>query len=79
MKNDRGFTLIEILVTITILALIILIAVPSAITISKKVKEKLFDTKISEAGDATILWAQNNPECLKRKKRKMLNGCYKML
>ena len=64
MKKDRGFTLIEILVTVTILALITIIAVPSVITINKKVKEKMFNTKMQQAEEAIILWAQNNPNCI---------------
>ncbi len=62
--NKKGFTLIEILVTISILALITIIAVPTINKVSKQTKEKLLTTKINEAEEATILWAQDNASCL---------------
>ena len=69
MKN-KGFTLIEILVTIAIIGIIILIAVPSIMAVSKSIKKRELETKkealissaeeyaknnLSEFGDATIL------------------------
>ena len=63
-KSSKGFTLVEILVTVSILALITIIAVPSVISINKKVKQKMLDTKISQAEEAVILWAQNNRNCI---------------
>lgn len=63
-KDNNGFTLIEILVTISILALIAIIAVPTIIKVNKQTKEKLLNTKINEAEEATILWAQDNASCL---------------
>ncbi len=62
--NKQGFTLIELLVTVTIMALITIITVPSIDKISKKVKENMLETKISEAEEATLLWAQSNPNCI---------------
>lgn len=62
--NKKGFTLIELLTTVTIMALIMIITVPSISKISKKVKERMLETKISEAEEATLLWAQNNPNCI---------------
>ena len=64
MKRKNGFTLVEILVTISLLSLIMIIVVPSVITINKKVKNKLYNTKVSQAEEATLLWVQNNPNCL---------------
>ncbi len=64
MKRKNGFTLVEILVTISLLSLIMIIVVPSVISINKKVKNKLYNTKVSQAEEATILWAQDNPNCL---------------
>ena len=64
MKRKKGFTLVEILVTISLLSLIMIIVVPSVISINKKVKNKLYNTKVSQAEEATILWVQDNPNCL---------------
>ncbi len=64
MKDKKGFTLIEVLVTITILALITIILVPTVLSVSKSVRQKALDTKINEAEEATILWAQDNKSCL---------------
>lgn len=62
--NKKGFTLIELLVTISILALIMIIAIPSIQGISGNIKEKLLKTKISEAKEAFLLWAQDNKNCI---------------
>ena len=64
MKRKNGFTLVEILVTISLLSLIMIIVVPSVISINKKVKNKLYNTKVSQAEKATLLWAQDNRNCL---------------
>jgi prepilin-type N-terminal cleavage/methylation domain-containing protein len=64
MKRKNGFTLVEILVTISLLSLIMIIVVPSVISINKKVKNKLYSTKVSQAEEATILWVQDNHNCL---------------
>ncbi len=61
--NKKGFTLVEILAVIVILSLLIAIAVPSSITISNKIKQKLLDEKITFIEKAAILWAQDNRRC----------------
>lgn len=62
--NKKGFTLVELLVTVTILALIMIIAIPSIQGISKKIKTKMLETKISEAKESFLLWAQDNKNCI---------------
>ena len=60
MKNKKGFTLVELLVVIVILGLLIAIAIPSGLAISKKIKQKMLDTKIEQIESAAIVWGQNN-------------------
>lgn len=64
MKNKKGFTLVELLVVITIIGLLVVIAVPSSMTISKKVKVKMYDSKIELIEQAAILWGQENKEII---------------
>lgn len=63
MKNKKGFTLVELLAVIAILGLIMIIAVPSSLSTSSKVKEKMLKTKMELANKAAILWAQDNRVC----------------
>lgn len=43
--NNRGFTLVEILATITLLGVLVTIAVPSIIYVNKNIKEKTYKTE----------------------------------
>lgn len=62
MKNNRGFTLVEIISVIVLLGLIIGIAVPSVMTASTNVKKKTLQTKIDNIEQAAVLYGQNNRE-----------------
>jgi type IV pilus assembly protein PilA len=44
--NKKGFTLVELLAVITILAIIVTVAVPSTMSISKRLKTNLYCNKI---------------------------------
>lgn len=59
MKNNKGFTLVELLAVIVVLAIIIGIAVPSAISVSNKSKVKMYKTKIDLILRAAELYAQD--------------------
>ena len=67
MKNNKGFTLVELMAVIVVLAIIIAIAVPSAITISHKIKLKMYDTKIDMILSSAKIYGQDNPAILSDK------------
>lgn len=58
MKKN-GFTLVELLAVIVILALLITIAVPNIIGISNKIKKNMFCEKVSSIESAAKLYAQD--------------------
>ena len=64
MKKSNGFTLVEILMVIVILAVILLIAAPSIISVLGTSKLKLYDEqlkKIEEAASQYILMPNSKP------------------
>lgn len=62
MKNRKGFTLIEILVTIAIIGIILLIAIPTIITVSNSIKKRALETKKQSIISAAELYAKNNSD-----------------
>ena len=64
--NKKGFTLVELLAVIVILGIILIIAVPASINISKKVKAKMYSNKIANITKSAVLWGQDNLECLQK-------------
>lgn len=61
MKKNKGFTLVELMAVIVILAIIITIAVPSAITISHRIRLKMYNTKVTMLLDSAKLYGQDQP------------------
>lgn len=57
MKNNKGFTIVEILAVITIIALIMLIAVPSVTNVIYKGKVRAYNTIISSVEAAAAAYA----------------------
>ena len=47
MKNKKGFTLVELMAVIVVLAIIIAIAVPSYAKIKKNIEEKNYKNKVN--------------------------------
>ena len=56
MKNNKGFTLVEIISVIVLLGLIIGIAVPSVMNASTNVKKKTLQTKVDNIEQAAVLY-----------------------
>ena len=64
MKNKKGFTLVEVLAVIVILAIVISIAVTSVTSIRANSLKKLLETKISNIEGSAIMYAQDNQDIL---------------
>ena len=59
MKKD-GFTIVEILGVIVVLAVIMALVIPNLTSTSSTAKQKLYETKINMIEKAAILYAQDN-------------------
>lgn len=59
MKNKNGFTLVELLAVVVVLSLIVTVAVPSTISVSKKIKEKMYCSKIDFIENAAKLYGED--------------------
>ena len=75
MKNKKGFTLVELLAVITLLGLLVVIAVPSGLAISKKVKQKMLDSKIELIESGAIVWGQQNKNSIPNKSTASPSNC----
>ncbi len=60
--NNKGFTFVELLAVIVILAIIVSIAVPSTISISRKIKGNLFCEKVNSIVNAASLYGEDYKE-----------------
>lgn len=60
MKKNSGFTLVELLAVIVLLALLMIIAIPNAFKLANNVKGKAFDTKIQLIEKAGQEFGQSN-------------------
>ena len=67
MENKRGFTLVELLTVIMILGILMAVAVPSIMGISKKLKNRGLDSKIDAITQAAVVYAQENSNKIKAK------------
>lgn len=61
MREDKkGFTLIELVIVIAIIALLTVIAVPSILLVSKKLNNKAYDTRVKLILAAAEMYADEN-------------------
>ena len=61
-KNKNGFTMIELIISISIIAMVLLLSRTIYLSVHKKTIEKLYTEKIKSIEAATDIWAQNNPD-----------------
>lgn len=59
MKNNKGFTLVEILAVIVILAIVVIVTVPMVSNSGKDAKISVLKTKVENIKKAAIIFAQN--------------------
>ena len=60
MKNHKGFTMVELLAVITILAIIMVILIPAVTNISKNTKESILNSKISTIETSASKYGEDN-------------------
>ena len=59
MKNNKGFTIVEILAVVLILALLLVVGVPMISNSGKGAEKKVLQTKIDNIKQSAILYAQD--------------------
>lgn len=65
MKKKNGFTFVELLVVLLILSILMVIAVPSIMSMSNKMKARGLNSKIEAIESATIVYVQKNSNSIK--------------
>lgn len=60
MKNKKGFTLVEVLATVVILAILVLAVAPATISIAGKIRTNTYCSKIKMLKKAGEMYAQEN-------------------
>ena len=60
MKNNKGFTMVELLAVIVILGILVAIAIPVYINISKHTKEEEYNAKKNYISEAAVRFAEEN-------------------
>lgn len=63
MKNNKGFTFVEILAVLVLISLMMVIIVPNVQKVAYQSKVKLCKSKISLAEDVLNLWSRDNNKC----------------
>lgn len=66
MKNNKGFTLVEILAVLVLISLMMVIIVPSVQKVALNSKIKLCNSKIDLAEESINLWARDNYKCFNK-------------
>lgn len=65
--NNKGFTLVEIISVIALLAILIIITVPIIGNVSENIKKNTLNTKINNIEKAAVLFGQDNRENFRNK------------
>lgn len=60
--NNKGFTLVEVLSVIALLALVVIISVPIIGNVSENIKKNTLNTKIKNIEKAAVLYGQEHRE-----------------
>ena len=66
MKNNKGFTLVEILAVLVLISLMMVIIVPNVQKVALNSKIKLCKSKINLAEESINLWARDNFKCFEK-------------
>ena len=66
MKNNKGFTLVEILAVIVLISLIMIIIVPNVQKVAFNSKVKICNSKITIVEEAINLWTKDNFKCYEK-------------
>lgn len=74
MKNNKGFTLTELLATIVILAVVVLIATPAVIGVSNLIKNNMWDSKRKLIEQSAKLYGEDGNTGCKQIKELCNNG-----
>ena len=81
-KNNKGFTLVEILAVIVLIAFLLGVGIPGVNRISRNMKKKSLNTKIGLIEQAGVLWGQDNKTLLQATNCEDKDGnatkCYKI-
>ena len=60
MRSKKGFTLVELLAVISVLAIVMVIVIPTVSNNSKTAKEGILKTKLDLIVDQSIIWGQDH-------------------
>ena len=60
MKNNKGFTLVELLAVIVVLSLVMIIAIPAITKNTSSAKEAILKTKVNLIVDEAVIWGEDN-------------------
>lgn len=63
--NRKGFTLVELLAVITILSLLMIVAVPSALNFQENMRKKMFCSKVETVERAAKIYGNDVKETIK--------------
>lgn len=61
--KKKGFTLVEVLVVITIISILVVIAIPASQRINKKVSQNMLNSKIALATEGAKVWGEDHVNC----------------